>query len=158
MWNTIIQWFFITIVLNKVHSADREFFERNVLNSFTKDILHDGLSHPEGIIITNLTVRSVKVANFYKRVAILRDTNDIGTHSYKPVGHIREEYEAERNIMTYFDKVWYLNELADDPKMKTICEFGFDHGHSSLNFLIANPKARIVSLDSYEHDYVSKGR
>ena len=36
-------------------------------------------------------------------------------------------------------------------------EIGFDKGYSSLNFLLANPVARMISLDSYEHDYVPKG-
>ena len=150
MW--IATWLFIAVTtINIVHS-DRTAFERNVLNVHAYDIVKEGN-------ITFSTIRSIKVAAFYKRVGILRDVSkpdNTDTRSY-PMEHIREDHEVERNIMIYFDKVWFLSELADDPKMKTICVIGFDLGYSSMNFLIANPVARVFSLDSYEHDYVSKG-
>ena len=146
-----------TILVNTVTvRSDRMTFERNVLSVLAHDILRED---PEGKNITIDTIRSIKVAMFFKRAGILRDVSvtDNNANATYPFEQITIEHEADRNIMTYFDKVWFLSELADDPKMKNICEIGFDKGYSSLNFLLANPVARMISLDSYEHDYVPKG-
>jgi hypothetical protein len=37
--------------------------------------------------------------------------------------------------------------LVEDPIVSTICETGFNAGHSALLFLQANPKARLISFD-----------
>ena len=44
-------------------------------------------------------------------------------------------------------------EMAQDESVHTICETGFNAGHSSLIWLLANPTAKVYSFDLGEHDY-----
>ena len=95
----------------------------------------------------NEAIRSVKLALMYSLVtpfnnlvaAILAETSQTASAL------------NERNSYMYFDKMWTLSELADDSRVQTICEVGFQSGHSALNFLVANPSARFISFDIFEH-------
>lgn len=50
----------------------------------------------------------------------------------------------------------YYHILANQKWIKTICETGFNAGHSSFNWLIANPKAKVFSFDIGKHNYSFK--
>ena len=43
--------------------------------------------------------------------------------------------------------------LAEAPFVRTICETGFNAGHSALAWLAANPRTHVYSFDLGEHDY-----
>jgi hypothetical protein len=79
---------------------------------------------------------------------------------------------VEGHTFAYKDKVSLMQSTADDPRVETICEIGFNFGHSvrstlfafaelinyllqSINWLTANPKARIVAFDLVRRLYVS---
>jgi hypothetical protein len=47
--------------------------------------------------------------------------------------------------------------LASLPCVKTICEVGFNAGHSALLWLHANPKAEVIMFDIFTHNYSAKG-
>lgn len=47
-------------------------------------------------------------------------------------------------------------EIARSPLVNTICEVGFNAGHSTAIFLNANPKAQILSFDIGQFDYTIK--
>lgn len=49
-----------------------------------------------------------------------------------------------------------LHYMASLPSIRRICETGFNLGHSSFNFLTANPDAVIHSFDLGEHKYAHK--
>ncbi|ESO04334.1 hypothetical protein HELRODRAFT_172695 [Helobdella robusta] len=46
-----------------------------------------------------------------------------------------------------------LHYLAASPAVKTVCETGFNYGHSSFNFLTANPNLKVNSFDLGIHEY-----
>lgn len=46
---------------------------------------------------------------------------------------------------------------AQAPDVRTICETGFNGGQSSLLWLLANPRARVLSFDILEHPYAVRG-
>lgn len=43
--------------------------------------------------------------------------------------------------------------LAQLPEVKTICEIGFNMGHSASLWLLANPTARVFMFDLWTHEY-----
>ncbi len=43
---------------------------------------------------------------------------------------------------------------ASNPGLTTMCEVGFNAGHSALAFLVADPAFRVVSFDLGAHQYV----
>ncbi|CEM07893.1 unnamed protein product [Vitrella brassicaformis CCMP3155] len=49
----------------------------------------------------------------------------------------------------------YMN-FASISSVNTICETGFNGGHSSFIMLNSNPKARVISFDLCKHEYVAK--
>lgn len=53
-------------------------------------------------------------------------------------------------------EVIMLHHIARQPSVKTICETGFNYGHSSFNFLAANPSAQVYSFDLGNHGYARK--
>jgi len=44
-------------------------------------------------------------------------------------------------------------ELVQLPFVRTVCETGFNAGHSTLTYLVANPNVRVYSFDIGGHDY-----
>ena len=111
-------------------------FEKFVCSSHAEDLLHLPFN------ISRADIRSIKIALMYKRAQILELFN--GPHD-----------PSDRKILTYFDTLWNLSELADDIRVKTICEVGFHKGLSSLVFLAANPSARLIVLDIVENGHMS---
>ncbi|ESN98381.1 hypothetical protein HELRODRAFT_192900 [Helobdella robusta] len=49
-----------------------------------------------------------------------------------------------------------MHYLASTPSIRTICETGFNYGHSSFNFLTSNLKASVYSFDLGSHKYARK--
>jgi hypothetical protein len=45
------------------------------------------------------------------------------------------------------DEVKYYYRLANLPGVNTICDIGFNAGHSAITFLSANPNATVISFD-----------
>ena len=111
-------------------------FEKFVCNSHAEDLLHLPFN------LSRADIRSIKIALMYKRAQILNLFNG--------------PYDSmERKILTYFDTLWKLSELADDVRVKTICEVGFNRGLSSLAFLAANPTSRLIVMNIVENRHVS---
>lgn len=47
--------------------------------------------------------------------------------------------------------------IAQSPCIETICEIGFNMGHSALLWLTANKNARVIMFDLWEHPYAEIG-
>lgn len=63
--------------------------------------------------------------------------------------------KIEGNTFYFIDKVRTLSKYADDPRVSTICEIGFNAGHSTVNWLNSNPKASLVAFDVVRYLYTS---
>lgn len=63
------------------------------------------------------------------------------------------ENVIEGNCLAYFGKLQSLQYYANDTRVETICEIGFNAGYSAINFLIANEKARLISFDILLNPY-----
>jgi len=91
---------------------------------------------------------SVKLVNYYRQVGVHMD------NIAKAVGVDPESLRlTEGHSMGAAFKVATLSRLADDPRIKNICEIGVNAGHSSLNFLVSNPTATLLSFDIFWHKY-----
>ena len=123
--------------------CDRDIFEIDVIQNFAETSLRD---HP---LLTASAVRSIKVAEFFRRTAVL----DTGIAAHHPNGSDWKR-RIEGNTLAYYHKITRLSELADDSRVQTICEIGFNCGYSALNFLTANPVARFFSFDLFANNYV----
>lgn len=95
---------------------------------------------------TIIQTRSVKLVTLFKMAT---DVDNI----VKNLSDIKSWTTQEGDTMLYFEKLELMQELADDPSVETICEIGFNLGKSALNFLLANPRARLVSFDLFGHHY-----
>jgi hypothetical protein len=98
---------------------------------------------------TGFSIRSIKLAEFYRKVHTLDTLVGESLNDNKWTRNI------EGNTFVFFDKVKTLQEYADDTRVKNICEIGFNTGYSALNFLLANPNASLVSFDIFSHSYTS---
>ena len=92
--------------------------------------------------VTIEQIRSVKLVEYLRRTTIL----DEKIASFDPQGSAWKQV-IEGNTLAYFQKIKKLSELADDPRV----EIGFNCGYSSLNFLTANPTARVISFDLFSN-------
>eukprot|EP01038_Epipyxis_sp_PR26KG_P008475 gene8475-11457_t len=67
---------------------------------------------------------------------------------------IAEKYMNSTGFFNLMGGIWSLPEevkyyyrLANLPDVHTICDIGFNAGHSALTFLSANPTAHVISID-----------
>lgn len=63
----------------------------------------------------------------------------------------------EGHSASYSDELRMYIQVSQNPCIKTICEIGFNAGHSALLWLHANPHAKVVFFDLYAFDYSSVG-
>ena len=54
------------------------------------------------------------------------------------------------------EQATYYARVASTPAIRTVCEVGFNAGHSTAIWLTANPRARVYSFDSGEVDYTPR--
>jgi len=69
-------------------------------------------------------------------------------------------YKEGQKLEGLFAKLWqapYFYALASNNAIKTICEVGFNTGHSALLWLWANRKSDIISFDLGQHAAVQVG-
>jgi precorrin-6B methylase 2 len=69
-------------------------------------------------------------------------------------GDMSEGHSGQTEMMT--ERMIYYS-LASLSCVKTICEVGFNAGHSALLWLHANPKAEVIMFDIFTHNYSAKG-
>lgn len=130
------------------------FNEYWILGNFTSHIAEQECRHisgsAENILCQqglNKKIRTVKMAAQYRRY------EELNEHLSNKLGNWRDH--AEGHSMGSYGKVELLQNYADNPAVNTICEIGFNLGYSTLNFLMANPTANIISFDLFEHDYTA---
>ena len=65
--------------------------------------------------------------------------------------HAQNELEGYTSKIA--DAIRIYLELASHPSVKTICETGFNAGHSTFGWLTINPRAKVYSFDIGRHAY-----
>lgn len=137
---------FIALVLLKL-SGSVDVTELD-LNSFSADVIADECESSDSECIANWKdlVLSTKLATYYRRVYAVNDAIANG------LGNVNWTLE-EGGSLGYHKKTILLSLLADDKRVKTICEIGFNSGHSAVNFLTSNPSATLISFDLFHYPY-----
>jgi hypothetical protein len=92
---------------------------------------------------------SFSLVRYYQKALIL--DRKIGAILGDP--NWKDEIIIEGNSFGYNRKEKLMYELANDERVKTICEIGFNSGYSALNFLSSNPTATVISFDDFHHSY-----
>lgn len=59
----------------------------------------------------------------------------------------------EGGIFLYPQKLHHFYRIGMNPFYRTVCEIGFNAGHSAITFLHLNPNIRLVAFDLFEHTY-----
>jgi len=69
---------------------------------------------------------------------------------FKAIWHPDRQIEGHTGMVPAAMEL--MNSLAEDPGVRTICEVGFNAGHSSLRWLL-HSQARVISFDLGQHHY-----
>ena len=96
---------------------------------------------------------SMKQAEFYALVPLMekeinRRLEEIAPWEFAPL-----KYHLTGSILGYLEKYSILQSYANDERVETICEIGFNAGHSTLLMALNNPKAKFLSFDIFYHNY-----
>ncbi|CAL1167756.1 unnamed protein product, partial [Cladocopium goreaui] len=70
--------------------------------------------------------------------------------SISHIWHPDREIEGHSNMVP--EAVEVMNEIASEPSIRTVCEVGFNAGHSALRWLLRT-KAKVYSFDLGNHPY-----
>jgi len=96
-----------------------------------------------GLLFSNVTkIQNLTMSNTYTRLVseflaqVRKVKDDADGHSYE----VSQQYSA-------------MHYLASFPFVKTVCETGFNAGHSSFNYLTANNETVVHSFDIGNHPY-----
>ncbi len=100
---------------------------------------------------------SVKQGEFYGLVLTLRDEINRKLRISSPEHFHPLDYHLEGNIMGFPQKYSILQAYANDERVETICEIGFNAGFSSLFMTLHNPKAKFLEFDIFYHNYSALG-
>jgi hypothetical protein len=96
---------------------------------------------------------SIKQGDFYGLARYLKEVTNHRLHAYFPEEFSPLEYHLEGNIMGFPEKYSILQAYANDERVETICEIGFNAGFSSLFMTLQNPKAKFYEFDIFYHNY-----
>ncbi|CAN0191442.1 unnamed protein product, partial [Ectocarpus fasciculatus] len=99
------------------------------------------------------TVVSAKRVDLFRKMVVRMDAYGISVH--------RGDEDVEGNTAGSPEKVEALGAMPRDggDRVRTICEVGFNAGHSSLNWLLnSHPSTRVLAFDLGAHEYVGAAR
>ena len=96
---------------------------------------------------------SMKQGEFYGLVPqiddeINRRLKEFGWWNWWPL-----KYHLEGNVMGFPGKYSILQSYANDERVETICEIGFNAGYSALFMALHNPRAKFFAFDVFYHNY-----
>lgn len=129
-----------------------------VATSFSEELIPLACPHSGGESYASCAagalqaIRSVKVMTMGSLMNTLRDI--VTANTLVPVATGWTE-GIEGNLLMYLDKVAVFQALADDRRVETICEVGFNLGHSAVNWMSANPVAKVLAFDVSRHTYTA---
>jgi hypothetical protein len=68
---------------------------------------------------------------------------------------VTQPEEIEGHSAFYLEKSKLRHSLASDVRVSTVCKVGFNAGHSTIGWLIANPSAFVFAFDIGYHDFTA---
>ncbi len=106
---------------------------------------------------TRKNIRSLKLGEFYsQKPNYLNEIHSmLNTYNYQMAGD-GSDLSLANGAVNYHRKLTTLQDVADDKRVRTICEIGFLGGYTSLNFLVSNPDASLFIFDGDQHEKYSK--
>lgn len=142
---------FVYVTLLVLLSAG-QILEEEVLHDFSENAAYRFCPQSDNKCIAETIeqLRSVKLSEYYRSANLLNSGIDRAVDQ-------RWDWRIalEGNSLGAFNKTALLARLADDARVQTICEVGFNAGYSTLTYLVANPNASILAFDIFEHNYTS---
>ena len=147
-------------VLNLVSATDSYsgavWNESRIIHSFLSDhiasvcLIVNSMQSPDCIERTNSIHNSVKLMKYYGSIVDLNEKVGVKLLDMNWTNHI------EGNSFSMREKELKLQHFANDDRVKTICEVGFNAGYSATNFLVSNPMAKLLTFDLFRHNYTAK--
>jgi len=133
----------------------------------------DGEPHVFNVTIQDFAMRHSLVETFCRRISsieFVRCTNALKQRIFNALYLLYIDHTthlsnyltsqgfdlrySEGGSLFFMELLKVKMNLAMSKNTAVICECGFNLGHSSLLWLVANPQARVVSFDLGEHAYV----
>lgn len=103
--------------------------------------------HETEIIIDKATWKDVNLTDLDIKS---KELNKIISQNVKEPGEIEG---GSGDFSMIIERKLYYKFASLTKCVKTICEIGFNGGHSALLWLIANPNAKVIMFDLWEHSY-----
>jgi hypothetical protein len=72
-------------------------------------------------------------------------------HANLRANNVVIELQVEGNTAFHYEKTRALAGIFADPRVETVCEIGFNAGHSMMNALLAREGIQVLSFDLGEH-------
>lgn len=129
-----------------------------VVSSFRKELVEEACSGYLGEVMSDChqaaadAIQSIKILHMGSKMEELKshiDTNDL-----IPVAP-NWRNDTEGSTIRFHGKLELFQSLADDERVETICEVGFNVGHSTASWLSANPRASVLAFDVSRYMYTA---
>jgi hypothetical protein len=96
---------------------------------------------------------SIKQGEFLGLVPLLDQAINAALYAFGAKQFNPLSNHLEGNVLGFPEKLSILQHYANDPRVETICEVGFNAGYSSLYMALQNPIARFFEFDVFYHNY-----
>jgi hypothetical protein len=96
---------------------------------------------------------STKLVEFYMLWTNLQDDVNNRLRNIREKQYFPLQRHLEGSIIGFVKKMNVLAHYANDERVETICEVGFNVGHSAALMAIHNPKATFLEFDVFYHNY-----
>jgi hypothetical protein len=135
-------------VMHNIRSSLSDLISEDyILSHYTEDLVGTMSNHSKDTTLRvklASQIKDLKLLQYYQRVKKLQSSVE---------ERLSRQPQIEGNSVMLLRKVKIIANHADDKRVKNICEIGFNMGHSTLNYLVHNPEAKILIFDLFQHEY-----
>ncbi len=89
-------------------------------------------------------------------IPLLRAATFVAESSQPPKPKGESIFDTQGHIFDVLDEVRYYSQLMHLPNITTVCETGFNAGHSAITFLASNPNIHLYSFDLGDMPWTAK--
>ncbi len=128
-------------------AIEKQQFLSDFMDSRCPKASSDDASYEKCVETARNVHESINMMKYYENTVVLNEKIGIALNDANWQSHL------EGNSFGHYEKEKLIQSLANDVRVKTICEIGFNSGYSALNYLTVNPNATVISFDIFRWDY-----
>ena len=126
-------------------SKDKKVVKQKPPEKKQSELLKTDLSHQKKFTLLVIQNRSNAHTTMYQQLAALM--KNISDHAIMAANNDRTIFKNISHIGEVPNEMMDFATAATIPGVKTICEVGFNAGHSTAVFLLSNPLSQFISFD-----------